>query len=91
MPLEVEVVSADRRVWRGSASAVLARTVDGDTGILAGHAPVLAVLAEGVLRITPVTGDPVLADLDGGFLSVDNDRVTVVARRATVTSGTSAN
>ena len=47
MPLEVTLVSADRRVWSGEAARVIARTVDGDIGILGGHAPLLAVLAAG--------------------------------------------
>lgn len=79
MPLQVELVSADRRVWSGEASIVVARTVDGDLGILPGHAPVLAVLAAGDLKIESVSGEVVTASVDGGFLSVEHDRVTLVS------------
>jgi F-type H+-transporting ATPase subunit epsilon len=87
VPLEVTLVSADRRVWSGEASRVIARTVDGDIGILGGHAPLLAVLAPGEIRIAPTSGSEVVANLDGGFLSVEHDRVTVVSDSADVASG----
>ena len=87
MPLQVELVSADRKVWSGEASIVVARTVDGDLGIMPGHAPVLAVLAAGEIKITPVSGDDVYATVDGGFLSVEHDRVTLVSDTAAVTAG----
>jgi F-type H+-transporting ATPase subunit epsilon len=90
VPLQVELVSADRRVWSGEASIVVARTVDGDLGVLPGHAPVLAVLAAGDIKITPVSGEDVVASIDGGFLSVEHDRVTLVSDTATVTAGSAA-
>jgi F-type H+-transporting ATPase subunit epsilon len=88
VPLEVTLVAADRRVWSGAANRVLARTVEGDIGILGGHAPLLAVLAEGEIRIVPDSGEEVVATLDGGFLSVEHDRVTVVSDSASLGSGT---
>jgi F-type H+-transporting ATPase subunit epsilon len=87
VPLAVELVSADRLVWSGEASFVVARTAEGEMGVLPGHAPVLAVLAEGELRITPASGDAVVAQLDSGFLSVEHDRVTVVSSSAELASG----
>ena len=48
---EVTLVSADRKVWSGEASRVIARTVDGDIGILGGHEPLLALLDSGDIRI----------------------------------------
>lgn len=84
MPLQVEVVSADRKVWSGEASMVVARTVEGEIGVLPGHAPLLAVLAEGEVRVTPVSGEQVTATLSGGFVSVEHDRVTIVSDVAAV-------
>jgi F-type H+-transporting ATPase subunit epsilon len=63
---------------------VLARTLVGEMGVLPGHTPVLGILAEGEVRITPVDGAVVSAEVDGGFLSVDGNRVLVVAEHATV-------
>jgi F-type H+-transporting ATPase subunit epsilon len=92
VPLQVELVSADRRVWSGEASIVVARTVDGDIGILPGHAPVLAVMAPGDIKIDPVASGEadVVANVDGGFLSVEHDRVTIVAENASIGAGAAA-
>ena len=55
-PLKVSVVAADHEVWSGEASMVVARTVEGQIGILAGHEPLLAMLAAGEVRVTLVGG-----------------------------------
>ena len=78
MALTVELVAADRKVWEGEASQVSARSIDGDLGILPGHTPILCVLAEGEVRVN-TDGAWRTAVVDGGFLSVDHDRVTIVA------------
>ena len=78
MPLQVELVSADRKVWEGEASQVSACSIDGDLGILPGHTPILCVLGEGEVRVN-ADGAWRTAQIDGGFLSVDHDRVTIVA------------
>lgn len=91
--LQVELVAADRKVWTGEATMILARTTDGELGILPGHSPLLGVLVEGEVRITPADGSVVSAEIGGGFLSVDHDRVVVVAEsveiseRSTTRSG----
>ena len=84
MPLQVEIVSADRKVWEGEASQVSARSIDGDLGILPGHTPILCVLAEGEVRVS-ADGSWRSAQIDGGFLSVDHDRVTIVAESVDAT------
>ena len=76
--LEVDLVSADRKVWSGAAKQVSAPAADGEIGILAGHTPLLSVLRDGVVRVTAVDGDDVTVGISGGFLSVDSDTVTVV-------------
>jgi len=81
--LKVVLVAADRTVWSGDASMVIAKTTDGEIGILTGHAPLLGVLVDGEVRISG-EGAAVTATVDGGFLSVDHDRVTIVAETARV-------
>jgi F-type H+-transporting ATPase subunit epsilon len=88
--LEVEIVAADHFVWSGQATMVKARTSDGEIGILPGHTPVLAVLAAGELAIEPVSGDRITVNVDGGFFSVDSNRVVIVADNATVGDEASA-
>jgi F-type H+-transporting ATPase subunit epsilon len=83
-PLKVSVVSADQQVWSGEASMVVARTVEGEIGILPGHEPMLAILASGEVRVTLPTGDKIVAQAADGFLSVENDSVTIVARQASL-------
>jgi F-type H+-transporting ATPase subunit epsilon len=82
--LHVELVAAARTVWSGRASMVLARTTEGDIGILANHAPVLSVLVPGVVDLTTEDGDHVVAAVDGGFLSVAANRVSILAERTTL-------
>lgn len=80
--LNVSVVSADQEVWAGGASQVIAKTVEGEIGILRGHEPLLALLAHGEVRVTTDGGQKITVDAEDGFLSVDHDAVTIVARRA---------
>jgi F-type H+-transporting ATPase subunit epsilon len=82
MPLQVTLVSGEAEVWSGEATLVIAKTVEGEIGFMAGHEPVLAILAEGRVRITPVTGEKIMADAADGFVSVENDQVTIVAGEA---------
>ncbi|WGL51239.1 F0F1 ATP synthase subunit epsilon [Nocardioides sp. BP30] len=77
--LQVELVAADRVVWSGEATMVIARTIEGDVGVLRGHAPMLSVLTDAVVEISPVDGPVVVASADGGFISVANDRVSVLS------------
>ncbi|WP_445996151.1 F0F1 ATP synthase subunit epsilon [Okibacterium fritillariae] len=82
--LQVSVVAADHEVWSGQASMVVAKTVEGEVGILPGHEPMLAVLAEGQVRVTTDNGQKITADASDGFLSVENNTVTVVAGNASL-------
>lgn len=76
--LNVELVAADRKVWSGEATMVRARSTEGEIGILPGHTPLLGVLIEGDVVIHSTEGGQT-ATIDGGFLSVDHDNVTIVA------------
>ena len=80
--LHVELVAADRTVWSGDASMVIARTVEGDVGVLAGHAPMLSLLTDATVEITTPDGG-VVAVVDGGFLSQN----TYVAKQFTGIEG----
>jgi F-type H+-transporting ATPase subunit epsilon len=80
--LRVELVAADKAIWTGEAKMVIAKTVEGEIGLLAGHEPMLAILSSGEVRITLVDGDKLIASAEDGFLSVEHDVVTIVARHA---------
>jgi F-type H+-transporting ATPase subunit epsilon len=61
---------------------VIARTTEGDVGILPNHAPMLSVVIEGVVDIQTDEGETWVAAVDAGFLSVANNRISVLAERA---------
>jgi F-type H+-transporting ATPase subunit epsilon len=84
--LEVRVVTPEREVWAGQATEVVAHGVDGDVGILTGHAPLLVQLAVGPLQVQEEDGTWLKAVVDGGFLHVSTEegatRVDVLATNA---------
>jgi F-type H+-transporting ATPase subunit epsilon len=84
--LQVELVAADRTVWSGQATMVVAKTAEGDIGVLRNHMPVLSLLVDGVVEIEPVGGDRLFAAVEGGFLSVANNRVSILSQFAAMSS-----
>ena len=86
MALTGTLVSAEEEVWRGHASLGVARTVEAESGFMTGHEPVLAILAEGQVRITETSGNKVIATAQDGFLSMEGDVLTIVAGHATLAS-----
>jgi F-type H+-transporting ATPase subunit epsilon len=91
--LQVTLVVPEGELWSGDADRVIAKTLDGDIGVLTGHTPVLGILAAGSLvRILPGEAGSaggsgwVEAAVAGGFLSVADDRVAILARQASLGS-----
>jgi F-type H+-transporting ATPase subunit epsilon len=96
--LHVELLMPDRSLWSGEAGMVIAKTIDGDVGVLAGHSPIFGILSPGSLvRIQPLAGHQeeggeagsgaeVRAAVRDGFLSVTDDRVSILASSGTLGS-----
>jgi F-type H+-transporting ATPase subunit epsilon len=84
--LDVALVAADREVWSGKASLVVAKTADGEVGIMSRHQPILSVMSPSVVTIkTSVdgqAGEVVRAAVHGGFISVADDRVSLLSEAA---------
>jgi len=90
--LQVELVVPEGEVWSGPAGMVIAKTLDGDIGVLTGHTPVLGILVEGsVVTIRPEAGadgpgspggGEVVAAVGGGFFAVADNRVSILAHQA---------
>jgi F-type H+-transporting ATPase subunit epsilon len=89
--LQVELAVPEGELWAGPAALVIAKTLDGEIGVLTGHSPVLGILAAGsTVRIRTTesgadgaaSGDLVVAAVSGGFFSVADDRVSILARQA---------
>ena len=87
MSLRVALVAPDGEIWSGTARMVIAKTLDGDIGILTGHPPVIGILADASLvRILDVEDGEdrgeVRAAVSSGFVSVADDRVSILVRQA---------
>ena len=81
--LDVHVVTPEAEVWTGEADFLVATAIDGEIGILPGHAPLLAALDVGRLSIESGGGKEEAA-VDGGFLHVKDNRVDVLAEHAEI-------
>ena len=76
--LDVVVVAPDRAIWAGEARSVVVPGFLGDIGFLPGHVPFLGTLRPGKVRIDPTDGEFAPMEVAGGFVSVDDNQVTVV-------------
>jgi F-type H+-transporting ATPase subunit epsilon len=83
--LQVEVVSADKLVWSGEATMVIARTTEGELGVLPNHSPLLSLMVQGYVDIRTEDGECWVAAVDTGFISVAANRVSILAGRALLT------
>ena len=80
--IHVDIVAVEESVWAGDADMLVARTTEGELGVLAGHAPLLGQLKEpSEVRVKRPEGD-LAWEVAGGFLSVGADGVTVLAESA---------
>ena len=80
--LHMELVAADRTVWSGEANMVIARTTEGDIGVLPNHAPTLSLMVDGVVEVNTAEGEIWVAAVDAGFLSVADNRVSILSEHA---------
>jgi F-type H+-transporting ATPase subunit epsilon len=81
MPLTLEIVTPEARVYTDTIDTVVIPTVGGEVGILPGHIPLLAQVEHGELRVTKGSETKLLA-VSGGFVEVEGDRVHVLAEHA---------
>jgi len=77
--MQVEVVSATRVVWSGKAINIIAKTVEGDIGILPGHEPVLSILVPGAVEVFAEDNSREVIAVDGGFISVAHGRASILS------------
>jgi F-type H+-transporting ATPase subunit epsilon len=81
--MHVELVSIEAPIWSGEATAVYARSLDGELGVLPGHIPLIAALAPGFpVQVEQEGGEDLRVAVHGGFLSVTKDGVSVLAEQA---------
>ena len=75
----LDIVSAEREIFSGIVTMVVATAEMGEVGIVPGHAPMLALLKPGEVRITLPSGEQELYYVSGGMLEVQPFYVTVLA------------
>jgi F-type H+-transporting ATPase subunit epsilon len=83
--MNVELVEPEGELWSGQAEMVIARTLDGEIGLLTNHAPLIGILYEGsTIQIRPEHGNgaDIFAAVTGGFLSMADNRISILARQA---------
>ncbi|TKJ18662.1 F0F1 ATP synthase subunit epsilon [Blastococcus sp. CCUG 61487] len=85
--LQVELVAVERKIWSGEATMVIARTTEGELGVMPGHAPLLGELAAGgVVTIRTESGEDLVVAAHGGFLSVTENGVSILAETAEIST-----
>jgi F-type H+-transporting ATPase subunit epsilon len=81
MPLTLEIVTPEAKVYSDTIDSVVIPTVEGEIGVLPGHIPLLTQIAGGELLVTKGTASSRLA-VSGGFAQIDGDKVRVLAEHA---------
>ena len=82
--MNVSLVAADRLLWSGEATVVNTRTLAGEIGIMANHTPILSVLEPGQVDVRTADDGHWVAAIDGGFISVANNEVSILCDRAEI-------
>jgi F-type H+-transporting ATPase subunit epsilon len=77
----ISIISPEKALFEGEAQFVVLPAYDGEMGILADHAPLMALLGEGVLRVESVAGTRRFR-VAGGFVQVVENRVSVLSEEA---------
>lgn len=81
--LDIEIVAVDRQIWSGKATFVFTRTTSGEIGILPRHIPLVAQLVDdAMVRVEREGEDDLRVAVDGGFLSVTEAGVSILAESA---------
>ncbi|MFV0493872.1 F0F1 ATP synthase subunit epsilon [Mycobacterium sp.] len=81
--MTVEIVAVDRKIWSGDATFLFTRTTAGEIGILAHHIPLVAQLVDdAMVRVEREGADDLRVAIDGGFISVTEQGVTILAESA---------
>lgn len=80
--LHVTVVTPAKSVFDAKAKSVTVPAFDGEVGVLPNHAPMLALLGSGELRVTGTDGKVTRLAIRGGFVQVSKNNVTILTQEA---------
>lgn len=81
--LNIEIVAVDRKIWSGTGTFLFTRTTTGEIGILPHHIPLVAQLVDDAMVRVEREGEKDLRiAVDGGFMSVTEKGVSILAESA---------
>ena len=81
--ITTQLVAVERPLWSGKATLVSAQTTEGESGVLPGHQPFLGQLVNnGTVSIKTVDGETLVASVQGGFISVSQTKISILADKA---------
>jgi F-type H+-transporting ATPase subunit epsilon len=81
MPLILEIVTPEARVYSDTIDSVVIPTVEGEIGVLPGHIPLLTQVSYGELSVTKGGATQLLA-VGGGFAQIVADKISILAESA---------
>ena len=82
--VQVNIVTPDGPVYDSEVTMVVAKTVSGEIGVLAGHIPMVAPLAIGAVKLKKADGSQEVAAVNGGFIEVRPEKISILAPAAEV-------
>ncbi len=88
--LNTRLITPEKVLFEGQVRSVVAPAVDGMLGVLGGHAPLMAALGSGVLKLT-IGDERSYYAVSGGFLQVKDNSVIVLADKAVDAAGVDLN
>jgi F-type H+-transporting ATPase subunit epsilon len=86
-PFQLDVVSPEATVWSGEAVFVVAKTPEGEIGIMADHEALMGALVTGPVTVEDEAGNRTTIGVHGGFIQVLNNKVTLITDRAQIAEG----
>ncbi len=75
----LEIISPEKQLFKGVIQYVQLPGTDGSFGVLDNHAPLIASLKKGTVKITSVTQQEQSFEINGGVVEVLNNQVIVLA------------
>ena len=77
----LNILTPENELFAGPAAFLAATAVDGEVGVLTGHASLISVLVPGPIRYQLESGDQVRLDGGAGLLIVKDNQATVLLKR----------
>lgn len=87
--LTLDVVTPEKNVYSGEITSVKVPATTGSFEVLVNHAPIIASVGKGTVRIIEANGNRIEMEVEGGVAEVLNNKVTVLVEKITTALPTS--